>query len=356
MSKALAVFAGKSALAHIKQHGLGQEQIKMMVGASGGPKWFVLAGLDRYFCGDYFKDRTQPLYTLGSSAGAWRFACYAQKGPLEAINRLIHGYSHMSYPEKATIAQITEQSEQLLSHILGKNGVDEVVQNPIVKSTIIVAKSLGLTKFEHKAIQLPGLITSAIANRINRKNLGKYYQRAIFTSDTNNIPFDFNDGINSQVTEINASNYQLALQATGAIPLIINGVKNIPDAGTGMFRDGGIIDYHFDQPFLGGESAEGIVLYPHFYNEFKPGWFDKYVKHRFANKQHFDNVLVIAPTPEFVAKLPFAKIPDRKDFTQLTEKDRIAYWNIVVSESERLAQEFFELVNSDNPADKITLI
>ena len=359
MTKGLAVYAGKSALAHIKEHGLGQEQINMMVGASGGPKWFVLAGLDRFFCGDYFKGRTAPLYTLGSSAGAWRFSCYAQQQPLEAINRLIHGYSHMSYPEKATIAQITGQSEQLLSHILGENGVNEIVSNPIVQSTIIVAKSLGLTKFEHKALQLPGLLTSAVANRINRKHLGKYYQRAIFTSDPNNVPFDYDDGINSKVTPITVDNYQLALQATGAIPLVINGVKNIPNAGNGMFRDGGIIDYHFDQAFLtnaNNQDKKGLVLYPHFYNEFKPGWFDKYIKHRFANKQNFDNVLVLAPSQEFVAKLPFGKIPDRKDFTELTEKERITYWQKVVSESERLAQEFFELVNSDNPADKINLI
>ncbi|KGJ88770.1 hypothetical protein [Thalassotalea sp. ND16A] len=40
MTKALAVYAGPSALAQIKEQGLSQEQIQMMVGASGGPKWF----------------------------------------------------------------------------------------------------------------------------------------------------------------------------------------------------------------------------------------------------------------------------------------------------------------------------
>ena len=327
MSKALAVYAGKTALAHIKEQGISQEHIQMVVGASGGPKWFVLAGLDRYFCGDFFKDRTAPIYTLGSSAGAWRFACYAQQEPLAAINRLIHGYSHMSYPEKATIKQVTGQSEQLLTHILGSANGTDIIQNPIFKSNIVVAKSLGLTRFERKSLQLPGLLASAIGNRVKRQHLGKFYQRVIFSTDNNNIPFNYHDGINSKVVAIEQSNYQLVLQATGAIPLIINGVKDIPNAGPGMYRDGGLIDYHFDQKFLPvkqmpnlpASQHNGLVLYPHFYNEFKPGWFDKFIKGRVAAPKHFDNVLVLAPTADFVAGLPFSKIPDRKDLTQLSD-------------------------------------
>jgi hypothetical protein len=364
VSKALAVYAGHTALAQIQEQGISQEQIQMMIGASGGPKWFVLAGLDRYFCGDFFKDRTAPIYTLGSSAGAWRFACYAQQDPLAAINRLIHGYSHMSYPEKATIKQVSEQSEQLLTHILGSAKGTDIIQNPIFKSNIVVAKSLGLTRFEHKSLQLPGLLASAIGNRVKRQHLGKFYQRMVFSADVNNIPFDYNDGINTSVVAFEQKNYQLALQATGAIPLIINGVKDIPSAGAGMYRDGGIVDYHFDQQFLpaaqmpslAAQPQSGLVLYPHFYNEFKPGWFDKYIKGRVAAKQHFDNVVVLAPTAEFVARLTFGKIPDRKDFTQLSEAARIKYWQTVVSESERLADEFNELVHSSNPAQHIQLI
>ncbi|KGJ88767.1 hypothetical protein [Thalassotalea sp. ND16A] len=365
MTKALAVYAGPSALAQIKEQGISQEQIKMMVGASGGPKWFVLAGLDRYFCGEFFKSRTSTLYTLGSSAGAWRFACYAQQNPLAAINRLIHAYSHLSYPLNADKDQVTRASEQMLADVLASRGAVEIATNPLIKSNIIVAKSTGLTRYEHKALQIPGLIASAAGNRLQRKKLGNYYQRVIFTSDNSYIPFDYDDGIRSKVVSLTKHNTEQALQATGSIPLIINGVRDIKGAGKGMYRDGGIIDYHFDQRFLPGSNASqaqqeikddqqgGLVLYPHFYNEFKPGWFDKYIKHRFANKQHFDNTVVLAPTAEFVNKLPFGKIPDRKDFTQLTEAERIKYWQSVIDESERLAEEFDQLIGNENAAQII---
>lgn len=357
MSKALAVYAGKSALAQIKQQGITQEQFKLLVGASGGPKWFVLAGLDRFFCGEFFKERQTPLYTLGSSAGAWRFSCYAQQDPLAAINRLIDGYSHLSYPSDASIKEITEQSEKLLAHIVDGNAED-IAHNPIIKNTLIVAKSKGLTRFENKSVLLLGLLVSALANRVNRKYLGKYYQRIIFSSDISQIPFDYHDGIDSTVVALHENNVQQTLLATGSIPMVINGVKDINGAGSGMYRDGGIIDYHFDQPFLAEQSPEknGLVLYPHFYNEFKPGWFDKYIKNRFANSQHFDKTLVLAPTDEFVAKLPYGKIPDRKDFTEMSEQQRITYWQTVINESERLAEEFAELCQSDEPAKSIQLL
>ncbi|WP_068546606.1 hypothetical protein [Thalassotalea crassostreae] len=350
---ALTLHAGQSALAMIKEKGLSNELFKLIVGASGGPKWFVLAGLDRYFCGEYFQQRNNnPLYTLGSSAGAWRFSCYGQNEPLKAINRLIEGYSGLSYPANANIQQITAQSEQLLAYVLGEQNGADIVANKQVKSSVVVAKSLGLTRFEHKALQLPGLITSAAANRISRRHLGKYYQRVIFSNDVDYIPFDYHDGIGSKVVALESANISQALQATGSIPLLINGVKNIKGAGNGMYRDGGIIDYHFDQQFL-PEQDDGLVLYPHFYNEFKPGWFDKYIKSRFANKEHFDNTLILCPSAEFVQSLPYQKIPDRKDFAELTETQRQNYFRTVASESERLADEFNELVNGNQSTDII---
>lgn len=55
---------------------------------------------------------------------------------------------------------------------------------------------------------------------------------------------------------------------------------------------------------------------------------------------NYDNVVMITPSKEFVASLPYGKIPDRNDFTDLDADTRIKYWNIVFSETERLAEAF----------------
>ena len=49
---------------------------------------------------------------------------------------------------------------------------------------------------------------------------------------------------------------------------------------------------------------------------------------------------MITPSKEFVSGLPYGKIPDRNDFTDLDADTRIKYWNTVFSETEKLAEAF----------------
>ncbi len=53
--------------------------VKVIAGAAGGPKWLLLHHLDRVIFSSWLRPRTSPLFLLGSSAGAWRFAAAAQK-------------------------------------------------------------------------------------------------------------------------------------------------------------------------------------------------------------------------------------------------------------------------------------
>jgi hypothetical protein len=53
-------------------------------------------------------------------------------------------------------------------------------------------------------------------------------------------------------------------------------------------------------------------------------------------------VIVLAPNPNWVAKLPNSKLPDRQDFVRYAKDPttRIKIWQKAVSESEQLADEF----------------
>jgi hypothetical protein len=62
---------------------------------------------------------------------------------------------------------------------------------------------------------------------------------------------------------------------------------------------------------------------------------------------------MITPSKEFVAGLPYGKIPDRNDFTNLDADTRIKYWNTVFSETEKLADDFDRKLNSENVELKI---
>ena len=136
--------------------------------------------------------------------------------------------------------------------------------------------------------------------------------------------------------------------ASGAIPVFMRGISNISGAPKGTYRDGGIIDYHFDIPFLGPGGSEGLVLYPHFSEQVIPGWFDKKLKRRKPAMEHYSRVLMLVPSIEFVADLPCGKIPSREDFRLFSNTERLNIWQRVVHETERLADCFQSIISKDN--------
>jgi hypothetical protein len=154
------------------------------------------------------------------------------------------------------------------------------------------------------------------------------------------------DGFDTQYVGLSEANVFHALMASGAIPYVFEGVYEIEGAGKGAFWDGGIIDYHFDLQRL---PRDEVWLYPHFSNRTTVGWFDKFLPWRADQQVSVDQLIMICPTDEFIASLPFGKIPDRRDFGNIPESVREPYWQTCVDESQRLADEFSELIHGSNP-------
>ena len=123
----------------------------------------------------------------------------------------------------------------------------------------------------------------------------------------------------------------------------MQGISGISGAPTGVYRDGGIIDYHFDFDI----GNEGLILNPHFSSMLKAGWFDKKLSRK-VRAEHFERVVLLCPSEEFIAALPYGKIPDRTDFNKLSDDERMAYWRVVTQESERLAEELARICQHQN--------
>ncbi len=337
MSSPLIIKAGPTALASIKHHGLTADAVEVLVGASGGPKWFSLFGLDQYLCAEFFKDRQKPLQLLGSSAGAWRFACYGQQDPAAASRRFCDAYRTLCYPAKANIREVSAISATVMDAVFPTDDhLRQVVENPVFLLNFVVARAKGINKLQNKALQIGALTLTAAANLVHRRTLGFFYQRYLFQHPLAAASFADLKDLPTQRIPLSGDNLKNALLATGAIPLVISPVTHIEKAGSGIFVDGGILDYHFDWPF----SHKGLVLYPHFYPHLSPGWFDKNLKWRRGNKQHFHNLVLMCPSDSWVKTLPYGKIPDRTDFDKLSDAARIAYWQEVTERSFELAEAF----------------
>ena len=84
------------------------------------------------------------------------------------------------------------------------------------------------------------------------------------------------------------------------------------------------------------------MLYPHFQQSVVPGWLDKSLKWRHGSSQFLDRMIVLAPSDDWIKKLPRGKLPDRTDFahhgTNLAA--RVAQWQGATSAAQQLADEF----------------
>ena len=346
MGKQIIFRAGKSALTRIRDEGLNPDRIKVMAGAAGGPKWLILGHLDRFLFTRFFRDRREPLFLMGASSGAWRYAAAAQADPVAAIGRFQEAYIGQSYRRKPTPAQVTQEAAKILKHLLKGGGASEILSHPFLRLNFMTVRCRGLTRSESKPLLLTGLGLAVLGNFIHRRLLGFLFERGLFFDPRNPPPFSAMTGLPISRIPLTTANLEQGLLASGTIPWVMSGVKGIAGAPAGVYRDGGVTDYQMDIPFL--NQSEGIVLYPHYSSSIIPGWFDKMVPWRKPNPSNMQHVLLVAPSPSFVKSLPGGKIPDRNDFYVYKRRDheRLAAWNRAADLGRQLADAFAEAVES----------
>lgn len=342
--------AGAGAMRMIRESGFSPEMIGTFAGASGGAKWLILSQLDRVVATEILPRLRAPVFTVGTSIGAWRFACYAQRNPLAAIERFEEAYLSQSYSERPDRSEITNKSLDILDTVFGDTGVDEVLDHPTLRTNVIAVRARHATGMEPSPVLGASLLAAAVLNAVSRRSLGWFFERVLFSDPRDEPPFADMRGFPLHRATLSADNLKPSILATGSIPLVLAGVRDIPGAPRGMYRDGGVIDYHLDIP----QAAPGrLSLYLHFIDRVIPGWFDKALKHRLPDPRHLDNTLLISPSPAFVASLPHAKIPDRSDFRHFEPAEREANWRLTVDRCREMADELLDVLEHDRMADRL---
>lgn len=346
--RSLTLLAGPDALSHIRDRGLRAEDVAIVPGASGGPKWLVLAGLDRFLLGEWLhQPRTRPLHLVGSSIGSWRMACLAQRDPLAALEHMREAYIEQRYPPRPSASLVSETSARIVEAMLGAAGADDILSNTRMVLHVIVAQCRGLTASEQRHAQMAGFALMASMNVFSRRSIGWHARRVVFSNDCGTGPLRGLTDLPTDHVSLTRENLAPALLASGSIPLLLEGVR-VPGL-EGVYRDGGLTDYHLDLEY---GIDEGIVLYPHFVPEVVSGWFDRSLRWRRA-RHTLRRTLLIAPSAEFVARLPHGKIPDRRDFYTMDDATRIRAWRTTVAESARLEDELRALFATGRIADAL---
>lgn len=338
--------AGPAALAHLRTHGLRATDVRAVAGAAGGPKWLFLGSLDRWLFSEWLSGDGPPVELVGASVGAWRFAAACRlHDPSTAIAALERAYAEQTYSEEPDRAEITATTRSVLDAFFDDAVCDGILAHPRFRLTAVTACSRGLVSAETHARLTAGSSLAALANVARRRWLSGFFQRALFQSP-GAAPLFADDGITTRRLPLTAANARDAVYASGSIPLLMSGVRDPDGAPPGVYRDGGIVDYHIDHPL----AADGIVLMPHFGPRIMPGWFDKFLAWR--GPRFAERVLLVAPGPGLLARLPNGRVPDRKDLHRYAGRDtkRIRDWRSAVAEGERFADAFRSVVDDGDIA------
>ncbi len=345
----LVVYAGARARRIVEESGLRPDTVEVVAGAAGGPKWLVLDGLDEAIFSSWITKRTRPLFLVGSSVGAWRFAALAQG--IDAHRRFREAYLAQRFTTVPTASQASAEIGKFLDAALADGGPSRALSHPHNRLNVLTVACRGPYALEHKHVLLVLMAAAGILNVFSRRLLGLFFTRVLFHDPRDLPPFHRLSGFGMRTVPLSEANLADSVMASGSMPVIMRGVRDIDGAGPGMYRDAGILDYHLAFDF----GCTGIVLYPHYTRRITPGWFDKPLPWRKPSSRALSSVLVVCPSESFVASLPLGRIPSREDFRLFWGRDdeRAAYWKAVVDAGRVLGDEFLEALAKDTLARHI---
>jgi hypothetical protein len=356
--KALQVFAGPRALAHLRQRGLAPADVRVIPAAAGGPKGLALLPLDRFLFGQWLPQSTQTVHLLGASIGAWRMAAACLPDADAALAQLAEDYIGQTYPHEPgkmpTAAIVSEVFGQRLQARLGLRAA-QILAQPRFRLHVFTSRGRRLLHRPGRSVMSLAWVAAFAANAVSRGALGRWMERVVFSDPREALPFALAD-YPTQEAVLTSDNLAAAVLASCTIPFALQAVQDLPGGPPGTYWDGGITDYHLHLPYA--TLDEGLVLYPHFNDRVVPGWLDKPWKWRHRATSNLANLVLLAPKPEWLSTLPRGKLPDRGDFKSYGDDiaGRQRDWRRALAESQRLADEFALLVASGRPFDALPLI
>ncbi len=353
--QALQIYAGPTALKHLHKHGLKPAHVKIIPAAAGGPKGLILNPLDTFIFNEWLPQSTHTIHLLGASIGAWRMATGMLKRPSEAFERLAHDYIHQNYEtppgrKGPTADDVSEKfGESLRTFFSGQE--QAILNHARYRLHIVTSRGRHVLSRESTWRTPAGYLGAFMTNMVQRKAMGAWLERVIFSDRREGLPINLQD-YRTRVVHLSEKNFAPALQASCSIPFVLRAVHDIPGAPRGAYWDGGITDYHLHLNYrsLQPSGEASLVLYPHFQRQVVPGWLDKSLKWRHKSSAFLDNLIVLAPSAEWVKTLPNQKLPDRADFNTYSTDfpARVKAWSQATAQAQQLADEFAALLDKQD--------
>lgn len=347
------VKAGKRAYDLIRSGGFTLDRVATYFGPAGGPRWLAASGFDLTLLREGLLGRRQPVWLVGASAGAWRFAAWLQPEPEKSYRALMEAYIGAMYGRKDTPATILDSLRAIIDSYIDDDALSFALACKPYRLAILVARAKHLTASEPLWLQKLGFILGFAVNALHPALIHRFAERIVFYYGAQPPDFSLRKGFHGRYFPLSEINFKSAVIASGAIPIAVAGVRDIFGAPDGVYRDGGLIDYHINQDYR--TRSGGVTLFFHHQERIIPGWMDKGLRKRRPPADFLDSVLMVYPSESFVESLPGGRIPDRGDFETFIDDPatRIANWRRTIELSAPLGDEFLEMIASGRLQDAV---
>ncbi|OIP90731.1 MAG: hypothetical protein AUK24_03965 [Syntrophaceae bacterium CG2_30_49_12] len=338
--------AGKRVYRIIQDGGFHLDHVTTYVGPAVGPRWLIASGFDLTLLQNDVLGRKKPVLLVGSSSGAWRFAAWLQPEPEKSYRALLEAYIALTFKRKDKPATLLQSLSDVVNTYLEEDALPFALAKKKYRLAIITCRARHLVASEIKWVQRLGLGICFVMNALNRSFLYSFAERIVFYNGPKPPSFCLHDDFRGQYIPLSETNFKHVVLASGAIPLVVAGVRDIYGAPRGVYRDGGLTDYHLGHNYTAKDDE--ITLFFHHQERIIPGWLDKRLTYRQPAADILENVLMVYPSREFILKLPGGKIPDRDDFKIFLDDpaQRKRNWRQVVEQSAPLGEQFLDLVES----------
>ena len=350
---ALTLQAGPAAMRIIQERGLRPQDIRVIAGAAGGPKWLVLSGLDRMIFGAWFPDRTAPLFLVGSSIGAWRFAALSAGSlwrpwidlkpptPISAMNP-------SPQPEKSA-----GKAKRSWTIFWTMTASGRSWPTPFCGSICLACAATGCWLPTPNSPWRRGLAGAAPGQSLPAAALVPLFSADPLFRFTQCSAFPKGKWILPPAGQADRRQFPPGPAGLGIHSPGHESGERYPRRREGSLSRRGHRRLSPGYPLR--RQGRRPCAFSHYTDRIIPGWFDKRLTWRKPHPDHMAHVLMVSPSREFVADLPFGKIPDRNDFWQFFGDDdgRIGYWQTVSRKSRQLADELAELVESGRIAERV---
>jgi hypothetical protein len=237
---------------------------------------------------------------------------------------LLDGYCEQRFRRGDRPEHISAAYRRLLESVVDTAALD----HPALDLALTVVRARAWGRGAERLRMLASLAGAAALNLLRGDATQWFFERVVFHTARPG------EAVHPMLAELRGR------LASGTVPVYMQPVLDVPGAGPGGYLDGGLADYHVNQPLC---CADGVIVMFSHQARVVPGWFDKALGWRESPASCAD-LLVVYPSPEFIAKLPGGRVPTRDDFWTFehTPDVRVRQWREVAERSRELGETFLD--------------